>query len=292
MQEQVVTVEGREARYFVAGDGPPLLLLHGNGDSKFSWSWVIPELARTHCVYALDLPGFGSRPASTLAPTSSSYARFVGGFMDALGVARAAVVGNSFGGLVAARLALATPERIVALGLVDSAGLGQAVNPLLLQLALPGYGDLAVLWGKTWTGTQQRAWLRAALIFARAGRVPAAWIAEQNRLARLPGFTDATVAVLRSAIGWYGQRDLILGQLRRLTMPTLVLWGRDDRIFPAYQARIAAERLPHGELVIIPDCGHIPHVECPDRFADILGRFLADQAVDRPTATRDAVAIG
>src|SRR3954451_8419631 len=116
MQEQVIAVEGRQARFFVAGDGPPLLLLHGNGDSKFSWSWVLPELARTHRVYALDLPRLGQGGNVASAPTSASFARFVAAYMDVLGIERAAIVGSSFGGLIAARLALAAPGRVAALG--------------------------------------------------------------------------------------------------------------------------------------------------------------------------------
>src|SRR5437868_6408110 len=141
MEEQVALVRGLRTRFFVAGDGPPLLLLHGNGDSKFSWSWVIPELARGHRVYALDLPRSGEGVNAAATPISAGFARFVAAFMDVAGIERAAVVGSSFGGLVAARLALATPGRVSALGLVDSAGLGAAINPLLKQLALPGYGD-------------------------------------------------------------------------------------------------------------------------------------------------------
>jgi 2-hydroxy-6-oxonona-2,4-dienedioate hydrolase len=286
MQEQAITVEGVPTRFFVAGDGPPLLLLHGNGDSKFSWSWVLPDLAHTHRVYALDLPRFGASMNPASLPTSATFARFVAAFMDVLGIERAAVVGNSFGGLIAARLALAAPGRVSALGLVDGAGLGAAVNPLLQQLALPGYGDFAVLWGKTGAGARQWAWMRAALVFARAGRAPASWIAEQDRLARLPGFSDATVAVLRSLIGWCGQRDLVLGQLGRLAMPSLVIWGRDDRIFPVCQARVAATFLLHGQLAVIPDCGHLPHVERPDLFTDVLGRFLAGNRADLVAVSR------
>jgi 4,5:9,10-diseco-3-hydroxy-5,9,17-trioxoandrosta-1(10),2-diene-4-oate hydrolase len=291
MQEQVITVEGLPARFFAAGDGPPLLLLHGNGDSKFSWSWVIPELARAHRVYALDVPRLNAGASPASAPTSASYARFVAAFMDGLGIGRAAVVGSSFGGLIAARLALTVPERVSTLGLVDSAGLGAAVNPLLQQLALPGYGDLVARWGQTGVGARQWAWMRAALVFARPGRAPASWIAEQDRLARLPGFGDATVAVLRSLVGWCGQRDLVLGQLGRLTMPALVLWGRDDRIFPACQARVAATLLRCGQLAVIPDCGHLPHVERPDRCADILGRFLAGGRIDRVAAPRGVASV-
>jgi pimeloyl-ACP methyl ester carboxylesterase len=268
-----VVVEGRIARYLVAGDGPPLVLLHGDGDSKLSWSWVMPALARTHRVYALDLPGFDDLPLPDYVP--ARFARFVGAFLDALEVPRAAVVGNSLGGLIALRLALAAPERVSALGLLDSAGLGYAITPVATSLIFPGYGEAAARWVRTPLGSAQRAWLRATLLFARPGRVPATWYAEQERLARRPEFGAATLAALRAIVGLAGQREVLLWQLPRLAMPTLVLWGMNDYVFPAWQAHAASARLRHGRLAIISDCGHLPHVERPAETAAELGAFLA-----------------
>lgn len=70
---------------------------------------------------------------------------------------------------------------------------------------------------------------------------------------------------------------MLLDRLPRLTMPTLVVWGERDRVLPASQARVALARLPKGSIEIIPDCGHLPHVEWPDRFVEALGRFLREQ---------------
>ena len=152
--ERTIDVEGLLVRYLTAGSGPPLVLVHGVGTSAGEWSWVLPTLARDHLVYAIDLPGFdGSARPPDYSPALS--ARFVGAFLDALRVERPAVIGNSLGGLVALHLALSDPERVAALVLSDSAGLGRAVNPVQAALSSPGGGELAMTWAKTPIGGRE-----------------------------------------------------------------------------------------------------------------------------------------
>jgi pimeloyl-ACP methyl ester carboxylesterase len=149
IEERYVEAGGLSVRYLVAGEGPPLLLLHGAGENALDWRWVMPDLAAAHSVYAPDLPG---SPGSAIPATGYSpgfFERFVAAFLDALGVERASMIGNSLGGLAALRLALSEPARASSLVLVGSAGLGREVSPALRALALPGYGALAVAWGKT-----------------------------------------------------------------------------------------------------------------------------------------------
>lgn len=104
--------------------------------------------------------------------------------------------------------------------------------------------------------------------------MPAEWLEEQCRLARLPGSLEAGLKTLRSRIGLRGQREVLLERLPGLTVPTLVLWGNRDRVVPVLQARDAVARLRDGSLEIIPDCGHLPQVERPEQFVAALGRFL------------------
>ena len=186
------------------------------------------------------------------------------------------MAGNSFGGLVALRLALSEPARVSALCLSDSAGLRREVSPALVAATAPG--DLTVLWGTSPVGAVRRAVFRAPLLFANPLRVPRGWYEEQYRAARSPGLMETTIAALRANLGPSGQRRVLLGELGRLEMPTLVLWGARDRIFPAAHARDAAGRLRRGDLAVIPDCGHLPHVERPEEFASALGGFLDGQA--------------
>jgi pimeloyl-ACP methyl ester carboxylesterase len=251
------------------------VLLHGAGDNALDWRWVLPALARTHRVYAPDLPGSpeSARPVADYSPAFLE--RFVAGFLDALEIERAAVVGNSIGGLVALRLALSEPERVGSLVLVDSAGLGRAVNPVFTSVNVPSIAEAAMPLWRTPVGAYQRAWGRAALLFARPPRsVPGEWLAEQRRLARSPGYLEAHLAVLRSQVSFAGQREVLVDRLPHLEMPTLVAWGERDRVFPVSQARAAVARLKRGFLSLIPDLGHMPHVERPDPFVAALQRFF------------------
>jgi pimeloyl-ACP methyl ester carboxylesterase len=277
-EEQRIEVEGLHTRYLAAGEGPPLLLLHALGESALDWRWVMPDLASTHRVYAPDLPGFGESAKPLDDDYSPSFfARFTAAFLDALEVERAVVVGNSLGGLVALHLALSEPSRVEALGLVDCAGLGREVNYALRQPTLPGQGELAIAWGKTPLGATGRAWLRVPLLFARPERVPTEWLEEQQRLTQLPGFLEAVVSALRAHIDLRGQREVLLEKLPQLQLPTLVIWGSSDRIFPVSQAKEAVSRLERGTLELIPECGHLPHVERPDDFLAAIGPFLREQ---------------
>jgi 4,5:9,10-diseco-3-hydroxy-5,9,17-trioxoandrosta-1(10),2-diene-4-oate hydrolase len=272
--ERNIQVEGLPIRYLSAGEGPPMVLLHGAGDNALDWRWVLPALSRTHRVYAPDLPGSpdSARPSTDCSP--AFFERFVAAFADALGVGSAAFVGNSFGGLVALRLALSEPERVNALGLVDSAGLGRAVNPVFMSVNVPGLAEPMLPFWRTRAGAYQRAWARTGLLFANPARVPREWIAEQCRLARSPGYLEAHLSVLRSQVSPRGQREILVDKLPSLKMPTLVVWGERDRVFPASQARGAAPRLGEESLSLIPGCGHLPHVECPEQFLAALEGFF------------------
>jgi pimeloyl-ACP methyl ester carboxylesterase len=279
VQEQTIDVEGLRTRYLTAGDdgGPPLVLLHGVGTSASEWSWVLPALALNHRVYAVDLPGYdGSYEPPDYAPAFT--ATFIGSFLDAVGVESAVVVGNSFGGLSALHLALSEPARVSALVLSDSAGLDQAVNPALATISFPRTGQLVTVLAKTRPGAAQRAFGRALLMFARPWQIPSKWLKDQYRLAQLPNFIEATLATLRSTVGPSGQREVLLDELPRLQMPTLIVWGIEDRVLPYWQAQDALTRLKKGSLELIPNCGHLPHVEQPERFVSILDGFLRNEA--------------
>src|SRR5215203_4829172 len=166
VEKQDVEIDWMPIRYLAAGEGPPVVLLHGAGDNALDWRWVMPALAASHRVYAPNLPGSpdSARPAADYSP--AFFERFVTAFLDALDIGRATFVGNSLGGLIALQLALSEPERAGALVLVDSAGLGRAVNPAFTSVNVPGLGEAALPFWRTLVGAYQRAWGRTALLFA------------------------------------------------------------------------------------------------------------------------------
>jgi pimeloyl-ACP methyl ester carboxylesterase len=99
---------------------------------------------------------------------------------------------------------------------------------------------------------------------------------EQHALGRRPGQLEASTAMARALFDVNGQREVLLDQLPTVTMPTLVIWGGRDYVLPASQAQAAVDRLPRGRLALFADCGHLPHVECPDRFGTVLSEWLAE----------------
>ncbi len=281
-----IGVGGTQVSFWIAGDGPSMLLLHGAGESATDWVWVLPQLANRYQVVAPDLPvrmratrlGEGIRPAQ--------FAEFVGQFLDTLQIPQAVVVGNSLGGLIAIRFALACPERVGALVLVDSIGLGHEINPTILWMVSSGANEMGASWAVTTPGGLSRAWMRAGLYFARPNRAPNEWIDEQQSLALQPGVMQAWGASLRLVVGPAGQQEVMLDQLGRLSMPTLLVWGERDGVVPHCHARHALERLPHGRIHLIADCGHLPQVEQPEEFSRAVRDFLAEEFEPQLEAAR------
>ena len=281
VEEHDVAVDGRRVHYLVAGSGPPLLLLHAVGESSASWRHVLPALAAGHTAYALDLPGFGHSAPMDGAPSPPRFAAVAAAILDAVSGRRdhqAVVVGSSLGGTIGIELALRYPARVGRLALIDSAGLGCYINPVLCALTLPGVGDVAAWAGRTRLGARQRAWLRLPLLFARPELAPPEWVREQQRLATLPDHLRTTLAALREQVSPLGQRRVLLDALPRLEVPTLLVWGAQDAVVPLGQAQAAASRLSRGRLEVVPWCGHLPHVERPERFVAALDRFLEPPA--------------
>jgi pimeloyl-ACP methyl ester carboxylesterase len=271
-----IDVDGRAVEYLDTGPpvGPALVLLHGDGETARDWRWVAPALADAgHRVIAPSLPGHGgSVPPASYA--MEDLAVWLARFLDAVGIAAATVGGNSIGGLIAIHLALGQPSRVQRLLLVDSAGLGQTVNPLLAAETLPGAGEAAIGMTLFPGGPQLRAFTRAGNLFAQPWRVPAGWWSDQFRWGGNPVLLDASVACKRAIMNGTGQHHVVLDRLGELNVATLVLWGLLDTIVPVVHGRSAARRLSDGRLEVLPGCGHVPHVESPKAFLAPVLRFL------------------
>ncbi len=275
VEARQIEVNGLNIRYLTAGnDGLPLVMLHGVGDSAIDWAWVLPMLGTKYCVMAPDLPGCGDSAKPKREYTLEFLTQFLADFLNTLQIERAVLSGNSLGALIAFRFAVSNPQQVAALVLVDSMGFGQVVNPLLSNLTLPIFGEAAISWSKTPLGAKQRAWARAALLFANPFKAPAEWLAEQERMALLPGFLEANLSILRSQLYVLGQQQVVLSSLRELQMPTQVIWGLNDLVLPSYQATDGAKCLIKGNQTLIPACGHLPQTERPESFTNAVNEFL------------------
>ncbi|MEO6798249.1 MAG: alpha/beta hydrolase [Candidatus Dormibacter sp.] len=270
--------------YLCGGQGPPLLLVHGLGSSAaVEFYYNLEALAAHHQVLAVDLPGFGQSDKPPLEYTIDLFVRVLRDLMTSLKLERSAVMGVSMGGRVALGLALDTPGSVDRLILVDALGVGQPRPVLAYRLLLTkGLGELAL------SGTARalrqmdprtirRVW---AWYLRRPGSVDTILsddrINNQSRLLSTPAYRAAYLSALRSIVGTRRLRDGIVvdDRLEELAMPTLLVWGRHDHIFPAAHAESAGRRIKSCQVEIFDHSGHTPQMEEPERFNRVVLAFL------------------
>ena len=261
-----VDVAGVRLHLVEQGDGEPVVLIHGMAGSTFSYRFIIPALAESHRVIALDLKGFGYSGRPPKGDYSlTAQADLVLGLMDNLGIARAALVGHSMGGGVAMRLALGTPKRVSSLVLVDSVGgsteerrtrFGVFARPLLPFVA-------------AFTLGRYRAFERGLRSAVHDPRFVTAEVVEgYQRPFRVKGHLRALEALITSRA-----RDASLA-VESISQPTLILWGEHDRWVPLTQGEDLARRIPDARLDVVPEAGHLPLEEQPDYCNKAILAFL------------------
>jgi pimeloyl-ACP methyl ester carboxylesterase len=254
------------------GDGPPLLFIHGLGGIWQNWLLNIPAFMGTHRCVAVDLPGFGlsDKPDECSIP---GFARTVDAVCGQLGLEEPAVVGNSMGGFVGAELAVRYPARVSKLVLVAAAGLSTeylAREPLLAGAR--AFMVLTARAGLRGNGVVKRPRLRRAALqavvrYPEKLSVPLA--TELVGGANAPGFIESFEALMT-----YSFRD----KLERIEVPTLIVWGRNDILVPVADAETYEHLIgENAHSVIFEDTGHLPMLERPTRFNELLGSFLAGQ---------------
>lgn len=269
--EKMVSVDGLRLRYWDAGSGDPVLLVHGIGASLEYWRFTVDALARDNRVLAVDLPGCGFSERGPEVPTLAGTADLMVGFLDALGLARASFVGNSLGGLVCLETALRHPDRIDRLILSNSAGLGREVSIFWRLVSVPVLGPALI---------ELNRWLalrgKLNLFYQPQGNEPELVARCQEWIAR-PDLTDTIVGAARSGVDLRGQRPEIVrrDRLATMEMPTLVVWGRDDWVIPPSHGELAQRLIPNARLVLIDRCGHCPQLQRPDVFNRVAREFLA-----------------
>lgn len=278
-----VEIDGIDVHYKTRGDaGPAVLLLHGFGASLFSWQKVMEPLGSTHRAIAYDRPAFGltERPLEWTGVNPYSGAAQVAlatGLLDALGVDRAVLVGNSAGGRVAVDVALAAPERVAGLVLVSPAvGMGgggpfRFAAPLLRTPQMTHLGPLIVRSIRDFgPDIVRRAWHRPE-------RMTDAVMAGYTKPLRADDWDAALFEHARAPRG----ADSAARLAELAAVPTLLVTGDDDRIVPTARTVELAGRMSNARLEVLDACGHVPQEECPDAFLGVLEPFLNSLEVPR-----------
>jgi len=284
-ESRSATLDGVRLHYLCGGQGPPLLLIHGLGSSAaVEFYYNLEDLAAHHQVMAVDLPGFGQSDKPPLEYTIDLFTRVLRDFMASLGLAKASVMGVSMGGRVALGLALDAPAMVDRLVLVDALGVGQPRRVLAYRLLLTrGLGELTLsgtaraLRGMN-PRTIRRFW---GWYLRRPGSVDTILsddrISNHSRLLSTPAYRAAYLSALRSIAGTRRLRDgvVVEARLSDLSMPTLLVWGRHDHIFPVAHAEAAARRIRGARMEIFEASGHTPQMEEPERFNRLVLDFLS-----------------
>lgn len=279
LQDQYVKVGSINTRYWTSGNkGTKVLLLHGAGGCVDYWMQNIGALAQHHCVYAVDMVGSG-RSDKPVATYSLTYlAQFIKDFMDALNIKRASLIGPSLGGGVALQFTLMFPEKVSKLVLISCFGLGKELPIGLRLVSRPFLGEFLTRPSRNGiAGMLKLAVHDPTLITDEL-------IDISYQISALPGAHRSLLKLARRNSNIFGVRTQVyrplVAQLASITAPTLVVWGKQDRLLPVAHADVAIKALPNAHLHVFDPCGHWPPFERPGEFNALVIEFLASNMLE------------
>ncbi|TFY98632.1 alpha/beta fold hydrolase [Ramlibacter rhizophilus] len=263
-----VQADGLQTNYLEQGEGEPVVLIHGSGPgvtAYANWRLVMPELARHYRVLAPDIAGFGyTERKADPDYTLDGWVRHLVAWMDAVGVPRARIVGNSFGGALALAIAARHPERVERLVLMGSVGVDFELTP-----------GLDAVWGYEPSEDNMR---RIVKLFAHDSRILSEELVRSRFQASMrPGY-QASFSRMFAAPRQRHIAALATPEeaIRRITQPALVVHGRDDQVIPVSNAWKLNALLPNSDLHVFGNCGHWTQIERKDDFCRLVLDFFAD----------------
>jgi pimeloyl-ACP methyl ester carboxylesterase len=260
--------DGRTIRYWRGGAGPPLVLLHGfGGDARWQWHRQIEAFASNHALLVPDLLGFGESSWQGPTPSLEVQADCVASVLEGEGLERATVVGISYGGLVAWQVASRHPDRVARLVLVDSPGPAYERADLESLVDRFGAKDAASIMVPADPVDVRRL---LALAYQHPPRTPNWALRQVHREMFVPRASAQRALIDELVVGL----DRYAARREALDVPTLLIWGRNDPVFPLPIAERLTAMWPGTRLVIIEDARHAPNLEHPSTFNRALARFL------------------
>ena len=257
LRPENVKVGQLDIHYLTGGEGEPLVVIHGGGDSGRAWLENAAELSKNYQVYLPDLPGFGHSKAIDEDFDLSSYVTFVEDFSRSLGLGHFHLVGHSLGGGIALNYALKFPHKIERLVLISSLCLGREIALWSRILSLPIFYRITK---KTMVS-----------VFRAIG-----WLVKKINypLEKVTPPSLFRMSIGKSIMSIKGQTTVLANQLSELLMPTLLVWGAKDSIVPVRHAILAAERIPNCQVRVFQDSGHSVYRHRIREFSDLMVRFL------------------
>src|SRR6185436_19517486 len=264
-------IDGVRVHYQEKGTGTPLILLHGFTSSTYSWKDVLDPLSKTFRVIAIDLKGFGFSGKPDGDYTRRAQASLVEHLLEHLNIEKAWLCGNSMGGEVALNVALANPQRVAGLILIDSAGVEVPGSGSLAPgyLLVPGIGRMLIALSLTSDKLVRQGLAKSFYDQAKVtdDRVTTYYRPLQTRggqLAALRARTQFSMFPVEPNLG-------------QINVPTLILWGAQDALIPLAAGTKMSKLIKNSELVVFDNCGHLPQEEMPTRTVDEMTKFVSEQ---------------
>lgn len=268
-----VTIDGMPVHYRDEGKQvdtlPPLVLIHGTGASLHTWEGWVEALRDDYRILRFDLPAYGlTGPNRTGDYSLDYYADFTLELLDSLGVDTCILGGNSLGGAVAWRTALAAPGRVAGLILVDAAGYPVASRSRPLAFRVAAWPLVRQLFRYVTPRSVIERSVRN--VYADQSRVNEALIDRYYDLARRPGNRQAFLDRMEGG----GRSSDAYQRIPSIEAPTLILWGAQDELIPVAAAARFQRDLPNDTLVVLEGLGHVPMEEAPERTVEVVKSFL------------------
>jgi pimeloyl-ACP methyl ester carboxylesterase len=245
VREETCDVGNFPMHFYCAGRrGTPIVLIHGIGNSAEVWSSLILRLSKEYLVYAPDMPGFGKTPVAAEGCNIATHVLYLRRFLDALGYPQVTLVGNSLGGWIATRFAIDYPERVNHLYLLNSAGLRRE------QMKSPYAVD------------REAAQHSANHMLGYRLPLPGFILDAIVRTSQMPAYSNFVTG--------YDPQEELDSVLMQVQVPTTIIWGERDKVFPIACAHDLHTGIANSELVILKGVGHLPQMQASARVAQII----------------------
>jgi pimeloyl-ACP methyl ester carboxylesterase len=275
-EQQTFDYQGVKINYYQAGQGPPVILLHGFGACTYTWRFLAPVLAQDHRVFAIDLKGYGLSDK----PDDGKYAvadqaDMVAAFIRAKDLHDLVIMGHSMGGGVTLmtyfKVREEAPPRIKKLVLIDSAGYPQKLPWFIRFPQTPVLYAVAgrLLSPRFTTGLVLRK------CYYHKDRITEEQIDTYAYYGSLPGAREAVAQTARQVVP--DDIEAVTARYKTIKVPVLVIWGEDDEVVPLSVGKNFKRDIPNSEMVILPQCGHIPLEEEAGETNRLITAFLKKQ---------------
>jgi 2-hydroxymuconate-semialdehyde hydrolase len=257
-EHRFLDADGIRTSYLEAGTGPVLVLLHGAGGGAANWYKVIGPLSKYFRIIAFDKPGYGESDKPCANYSKAFYVNWLQAAVKALGISHFHLLGNSQGGAVAMAYALQYPEQVDQLVLVSPGGMSDDWDPSIIPQMILYRLFPSPIWDR----------LMGSKVFKDSTVAHPAWHAYTTEVIRKPGGRYPFFLGRGKAVQTFTDEEL-----QAVRPPTLIIWGEEEAFFPIAHGERAAALIPDAKLVLLPNAGHFPWMEEPDRFVEAVVGF-------------------